>query len=186
MQEKVCHSCGYRGPRGDFHEPDHRNLCKPCRRMSKKLHRRAAVERPKQIVITKTCTTCDVSGPVGSLFGCRSESPDGYENRCISCVNQVRRAYWLANRRKLNDYQRDLKYGLVTGQYDSMLQTQNGRCAICHNPPSAGKVLVVDHDHATGNVRSLLCSQCNFGLGYFADNEENLLGAIAYLRNHCG
>ena len=47
-----------------------------------------------------------------------------------------------------------------------MLAEQGGLCAICKSAPAAH----VDHDHATGAVRALLCFNCNGGLGQFKDN----------------
>lgn len=55
---------------------------------------------------------------------------------------------------------------------------QRGRCAICH---VESKALVIDHDHATGEVRGLLCSPCNLGLGQFYDNPTALARAAAYV-----
>lgn len=40
----------------------------------------------------------------------------------------------------------------------------------------------VDHDHDTEEVRSLLCNNCNRGLGYFKDSSLNLLKAFNYLK----
>src|SRR3990172_3547222 len=52
------------------------------------------------------------------------------------------------------------KYGLNLSDYNSMLQAQNGVCAICFSPPTYRR-LDVDHNHVTGAIRGLLCSWCN-------------------------
>lgn len=51
-------------------------------------------------------------------------------------------------------------FGITWEQYDQMLSSQGGVCALCGDPPK-GKRLAVDHDHKTGKVRGLLCSFCN-------------------------
>lgn len=72
-------------------------------------------------------------------------------------------------------------YGINLEQYESLLKKQNGKCAICNRTHIEDKKLVVDHCHKTGEIRGLLCSQCNTGLGLFGDNIENLNNAISYL-----
>jgi Recombination endonuclease VII len=61
---------------------------------------------------------------------------------------------------------------------------QEGRCKICKTPEAAapGKRLHLDHDHATGAIRGLLCGNCNVGLGQFKDNPDLLAAAIRYLQ----
>jgi Recombination endonuclease VII len=61
-----------------------------------------------------------------------------------------------------------------------MAKAQDYKCAICGEE----KRLVVDHDHATGDIRALLCDDCNKGLGSFKDNPDNLLKAAYYLEKH--
>lgn len=73
------------------------------------------------------------------------------------------------------------KFGLTPEQYDEMLRRQKGRCWICGHGPAEGQSLDVDHDHATGEVRALLCRNCNQGLGKFYENPELLTTAAAYL-----
>ena len=66
------------------------------------------------------------------------------------------------------------------GYYD-MLVAQGGVCAICRLTCQSGKRLCVDHDHATGKVRGLLCQKCNTVLGKMSDSPELLRRAAAYL-----
>jgi len=61
-----------------------------------------------------------------------------------------------------------------------MLAEQGGVCAICKAAPAAH----VDHDHATGRVRALLCFNCNGGLGQFKDNPVALHAAAYYVQFH--
>lgn len=73
-------------------------------------------------------------------------------------------------------------YGLERGGYDRMFAEQNGLCAICAVALEDGNNLAVDHDHETGVVRGLLCSNCNNGLGRFEDDIERLKSAVKYLQ----
>lgn len=69
------------------------------------------------------------------------------------------------------------KYGLTSAAYLALCHAQDGQCAICLQ----AKPLGIDHDHATGAVRGLLCLTCNSGLGMFKDKPELLQAAIHYL-----
>jgi len=48
-----------------------------------------------------------------------------------------------------------------------------------HVTPNA----VLDHDHKTNALRGMLCSECNFGLGKFKDDEALMKKAIWYLES---
>lgn len=66
-----------------------------------------------------------------------------------------------------------------------MLVDQNGACAICGGVNKDGRKLFVDHDHATGQVRGLLCNLCNRGIGNMRDSIKLLRAAADYLeRDH--
>jgi hypothetical protein len=106
-----------------------------------------------------------------------------------------RRAHWNANRERLNALQRmrwnpekqrsyRLKkfYGLTTAEFESMRAAQNGACAICNERFTRDPH--IDHNHATGAVRELLCNNCNTGIGLFKENPERMEAAIVYLRKH--
>ncbi len=83
------------------------------------------------------------------------------------------------------------KYGLTVEEYENLFVKQNGVCAVCGEPETAlsniGKIkmLAVDHDHETGQVRGLLCNRCNTGIGLLGDNKTTLLKAVAYLLYKC-
>ena len=73
------------------------------------------------------------------------------------------------------------KFGITLDEYGALLQAQRGVCAICGRLPREDSSLHVDHDHETGDVRGLLCFQCNNALGDFDDELERLRSAVGYL-----
>lgn len=74
------------------------------------------------------------------------------------------------------------KYGLDKDVYDAMFVAQDSCCAICKTTVPGTKNWHTDHDHTTGKVRGILCSNCNPMLGYAKDNIKTLKMAIEYLR----
>lgn len=74
-------------------------------------------------------------------------------------------------------------YGLKLEDYNSLLEAQDFRCKICSTHQNQFRNrLHVDHDHNTGQIRGILCVECNTGLGKFKDNPELLQLAIDYLK----
>jgi hypothetical protein len=71
------------------------------------------------------------------------------------------------------------KYVITQNDKDQLALAQNGACAIC----AAQAFLVVDPDHHTLEVRGLLCSECNRGLGAFFDSPDHLRNAASYLES---
>lgn len=65
-----------------------------------------------------------------------------------------------------------------------MLEDQKGGCYICGELETEFNTLHVDHDHLTGKILSLLCVNCNSGIGRFKENPELMLKAITYLEKH--
>ena len=112
---------------------------------------RGAPPIPKE---RRTCEAC------GLLY-----LPTGLRQRwCVICV---------PNRTAIRRLQR---YGLTQPQWQALYAEQGGHCALCEAPPMA-----VDHDHATGRVRGLLCHRCNLALvvlerGEWVDRAKRYLG----------
>lgn len=76
-------------------------------------------------------------------------------------------------------------FGLTPESYQALLETQNGCCALCERHHTEfSRALAVDHCHATGKVRGLLCSGCNTGIGNLKDDVGILQSAVAYLMKH--
>lgn len=69
--------------------------------------------------------------------------------------------------------------GVSDDEYARLLAAQGGHCALCLNVPKTRR-LHVDHDHATGRVRGLLCYRCNRALPNYV-TARWLLRASAYL-----
>jgi hypothetical protein len=97
---------------------------------------------------------------------------------------------WVARNRdrvrktSLNSYLKRT-YGISYEDYHARLEAQGHKCAICgvHADDlwSKHRRLVVDHNHATGLVRSLLCQQCNTVIGMARESPSVLTSAITYL-----
>lgn len=74
------------------------------------------------------------------------------------------------------------RYGITQEQYSQMLVAQDSRCKICAAPNGThGRRLAIDHCHTTGEIRGLLCMNCNQGLGKFKDDLQLLDKAKDYL-----
>ncbi|MGE0322261.1 MAG: endonuclease VII domain-containing protein [Polyangiaceae bacterium] len=82
-------------------------------------------------------------------------------------------------------------YGITKAEYDALLAQQGGLCAICGKPETAydskaqrTRYLAVDHCHATGRIRGLLCFKCNVGIGFLRDSPMLAAAAFEYLQRH--
>jgi len=147
------------------------------------------------------CSKCGKEGGPGDFPQNRSQ-PKGFGSHCKKCKAEDRRRagntpgrqaaqrkWRQANRAHSRAYENKHRrekrlrqlYGLTIADWDAMLMAQSGHCALCGdamNPP------YVDHEHASGKVRALLCRRCNTGLGMFRDNVLMLEAAQAYLEQH--
>lgn len=130
----------------------------------------ARPESPK-----KRCPDCGEVKPLEAF--CRNNrSSDGRASYCRPCHNARTRAS-VARNGGSRKYHLHHRYGVGTKQVEAALAAQGGLCAICRVKPATQ----VDHNHASGQMRTMMCDGCNGGLGAFRESEALLLKAIAYL-----
>lgn len=139
---------------------------------------------------TKQCSRCKKVKQL-SDFHLRSKSQPWPKSACKECHRERARGYWKKNPvPKEVQRERNLKksFGITLAEYNSILEEQGGVCAICGVDACAtGRNFAVDHCHATGKIRGLLCQFCNTALGQFRDDKQILLNAVKYLeRNEDG
>ena len=75
------------------------------------------------------------------------------------------------------------RYGLTTVEFEDLLRGQSGKCKLCETSFSGNGIWGprIDHDHASGDIRGLLCHSCNVGIGLLKESPEILQRAIKYL-----
>src|ERR1035438_897110 len=142
----------------------------------------------------KICKECKVEKPV-TEFWVRSDKHyvkkgNYYYSYCKPC-SLARHRDWNKTPNGIISKKTTVvkRYGLTIKEYDKMVKTQNGLCAICHKPEKAlnrGNLtnLSPDHNHITKKVRGLLCRKCNDLLGRAEDSIELLQNSIEYLKHY--
>lgn len=167
--------------------------------------------RCKTNAVTARCRAClgftrprrlgDLSHPAGMRIcaACRDikkidEFPGlvAKGSYCKACAMQrYGRASYVRKDGKLrseaaHDYRLKSRYGISAVQYEEMLTRQGHGCAICGQRCRSGKRLAVDHNHVTGAVRELLCSNHNAGIEFFDEDLPLMAQAQVYLARHNG
>jgi len=151
-------------------------------------HRLSEIVVHSDNTVTGTCSSC---GPNSEIY----VKPDGRK----SCKQRIRE-YNAATRERAREKERERyhsrpdgkayrskkwlrqRYGITPEELDDAKQAQGNLCAICDRE----KPLVIDHDHKTGNLRGLLCNDCNTSIGKLGDTVESLTRALDYLVNPPG
>ena len=188
---KRCPDCGQDLPLTDFvlnkRRSDGRGTyCRQCFNARSRAHReklaaeegrvlRSRREAPKGY---KYCPRCKRTVPVGD-FGSNRSARDGRTAYCRPCHTAVGAASKTRLYGSTREYHLRRRYGITGADFDAMVEAQGGTCAVCDGKPEH-----VDHDHATGKVRGILCFNCNQALGNARDDIDVLHGLIRYLRRH--
>jgi hypothetical protein len=157
----------------------------------------------------KRCKHCGEFKRLDEFYG-EKDGRDGKRPECKACTAARRKAWYQQNRTReiarvkawqqanperlkawreknrnrrleqLREIHLRNKFGLTPQEYDRILEAQGGVCALCERPPTPGISLHVDHDHATGEIRGLLCMRCNNALGLFGEDPDVLKRAARY------
>jgi len=144
--------------------------------------------KPKKVINgTTVCSVCKEWKPLDA-FPPDNRTTFGRHSRCYECKRAGEREYqksekYLARRRMMEWKKRGI-IDITADRYKEILAAQGGMCAICGATQGPrGKSLCVDHDHATGETRGILCTKCNVAIGYLRDDPMLVARALAYLTN---
>src|ERR1017187_6359449 len=112
----------------------------------------------------------------------KAVDPEKYAAERRATFNRYRAKHPDRVKRQFRTWVLKTKYGLTQEQCAEKLAAQAGGCDICgtKDPGGRGNSFHVDHDHETGAVRSLLCTNCNSGLGRLKDSPRLLRRAATY------
>lgn len=139
----------------------------------------------KPIPESKICPTCGWDLPKAE-FGRRAGGK--LRSECLFCerVRNLEYYHRLPNKSSIGRAGRLKEWGLTETDYQDMLASQGGGCAICgsYDPGNGRANFCIDHCHTTNIIRGLLCDSCNKGLGCLKDSIINLEKAIQYLKNN--
>ena len=115
------------------------------------------------MIINKACIVCET--PFSKEVGPNAKRTKYCSRKCHDTAKRVNR------------------YGMTFQDLNNRIKDQNGKCLICKREFSnmLPKNINIDHDHETGEVRGILCVNCNQGLGQFREDVESLKAAIEYL-----
>jgi hypothetical protein len=188
---RTCRDCGQIKPIDDFHTSPRRkhgrgSYCQLCyNERSKKSYRKRMLEKHGREVRTpykapdgfRRCPDCDTVKPLED-FPLNKSKPSGYERYCLPCHNVRCRENKIKNHGSTRQYHLKRRYKITQVDFDMLLALQGAKCAIC----SASDPEHVDHDHVSGEVRGILCFNCNGGLGQFKDDVTTMQRAITYLK----
>lgn len=129
----------------------------------------------------KQCKTCREILPLSDFYTSSSKGSKYKYGSCKICTNkQVRKKY---DPLKRKSYHLKRLYGITLEDYEEKLARQDNGCAICGAkiPGGNGTHFYVDHNHTTGQIRDLLCHNCNFVIGYAKEDTDILKAVINYL-----
>jgi hypothetical protein len=181
-------------PAEDFHlngaTGERRPECRNCRAAARGGGRNLGIEADAKAGV-KLCPRCEVTKPLSEFYILGNGKRQSY---CKRCILDLGNEWDNANREKVRESVRRSwaknTHGLTDEQYNALLESQGGGCAICGTtePGGTSKKFHIDHDHSCCEgsrlcgecIRGLLCNSCNLGIGLFGDDPARLRSAANY------
>ena len=138
---------------------------------------------------TRVCRVCKKQKNLLDEYYLSRRDPtkkSSYSYECKECTVKRTVEYNREHSTSVRSQYLKRNYGLTFEEFEAMLSDQDNCCAICKSTKPLGrhKRFNVDHHNKTGNVRGLLCSNCNTALGLVNDNIHTLKSMIQYLESH--
>lgn len=115
------------------------------------------------------------------LFGLRTDRAGGRQSKCKDCMHLLGANWRIRNKDYLKAKWRQFRYKCSQEHFNDLLRTQNNACAICEKCFETNSRPCVDHNHATGKIRGLLCQNCNAAIGMLKEDTEIAKRLITYL-----
>lgn len=141
-----------------------------------------------EAITSRVCNVCGVEKPVSDLVKSK-RFRGGYMPTCKPCRNEYWRRHRASSaeaRARHSDTVRRSRllgdYGISQADYERMVIEQDGKCKLCGTGEKGRndrfRYWNIDHDHATGEVRGLLCHICNISIGKM----EKLAAKLGYAK----
>lgn len=146
----------------------------------------------------KTCSRCkrrkslaefyaearNRDGSASACKGCYRVKEKDYRDKNRKAISARGKKYYSENRVKIRADQRDYRYGLAPGDFNGLFAEQRGLCAICKEVPGGKNGPCVDHDHESGKIRAILCSNCNTSIGLLKESSVLAQQVASYLKQY--
>lgn len=144
----------------------------------------------------KICTMCKEEKPLSEYRSRGGSLSHLLKSRCNLCPFKEHKSWTQQNEDKVREYRakdkwclekRCKRHGITVEEFWVMYEEQDGTCPICDSAIEA-EASAIDHNHDTGEVRGILCKNCNRAIGLLGDSPETMARAEAYLldRGHYG
>jgi len=164
-----------------------------CRKRAEDSHRRNQTKYYADVAASRKLVRERLSQMRVANTGNINGKTKAYRQQHRKQINASTKAWLVAHPERAKAYRRaahlQAKYKMTHKTYEEMFNAQGGVCAACGQPETSKRLGVirhmhVDHDHATGKVRALLCHRCNSALGLLKDDRTLVANLLLYISKY--